>query len=329
MGKFLKAEKVRQVAFKLASDYFSAEAKPEGVYKGKPRPFCLPVAQAAENLAPDIRAQVLDHFRARRIQWHSGIQSGPSNHLCDSQVCCVNFLFTFGSEPDALGTLLRPVFPETRRMLPVDDSGRYVTFEWIGERNYLGEKVARGTVRTRGANATSADAIVMFERNDGRRQIVLIEWKYTESYTGISLRTSASGTDRTTIYMPLYEQANCPLDGSIIPAFSDLFVEPFYQFMRQQLLANEMEKAHELGAELVSVLHIAPAHNKDFLAVTSPALVSLGPSAIEAWKRLTRHSNRFVSVSTEGLFGGFPIRSFPVLQDWWAYIASRYAWVTG
>jgi hypothetical protein len=39
--------------------------------------------------------------------------------------------------------------------------------------------------------------------------------------------------------------------------------------MRQQLLAHEMEKAHELGADIVSLLHFSPAHNKDFMRVTS------------------------------------------------------------
>ena len=54
-------------------------------------------------------------------------------------------------------------------------SGHYVTFEWIGQDNYLGEKVPRTGKRTRGANCTSADAALLFERTDGTRQIVLID----------------------------------------------------------------------------------------------------------------------------------------------------------
>ena len=38
--------------------------------------------------------------------------------------------------------------------------------------------------------------------------------------------------------------------------YDDLFYEP-YQLFRQQLLANEMEKARELEADVVSVLHIS------------------------------------------------------------------------
>jgi hypothetical protein len=45
-----------------------------------------------------------------------------------------------------------------------------------------------------------------------------------------------------------------------------------------------MERARELGADKVSLLHIAPAHNRDFRRVTSPSLIPLGDSAIGVWK---------------------------------------------
>ena len=68
-------------------------------------------------------------------------------------------------------------------MLPVEDA-LCVSFEWIGNKNYLGERVLGEGTRTRGANFTSADAVVMFENLQGQRQVVLVEWKYTESYPG-------------------------------------------------------------------------------------------------------------------------------------------------
>jgi Fic family protein len=54
------------------------------------------------------------------------------------------------------------------------------------------------------------------------------------------------------IYRPLYQRDDCPLDKGLVPSFEALFYEPFYQFMRQPLLAHEMERAHELGADRVS-----------------------------------------------------------------------------
>lgn len=325
MGQFLEAEKLRQAAFKASSPYFSDAARGDGIYKGKPRPFCLPRECAEGNLFHEIRTPALTYFARQGIKWHDGRDGEPSNHLCDSQVCCVNFLFPFADKPNALVELLRPVFPAMRRVLPMD-RGQLVSFEWIGQKNYLGEK-CRTCKRTRGANFTSADAAVMFKRQDGLRQIVLIEWKYTESYGHTWLRFARSGTDRRQIYAWLYEREGCPLDKPLLPCFCDLFYEPFYQLMRQQFLAHEMEKAHELGADVVSVLHIAPAHNHDFRRVTSPALGCLGDSAIDVWKRLVRTPDRFASVATEELFGRGPADRLPELGAWREYVKQRYRWL--
>lgn len=327
MGKFLEGEKPKQAQFKVNSPYFSDTARLDGVYKGKPRSFCMPVEFAEQNLIPEIRESALSHFAQHRIKWHDGQNGKPSNHLCDSQVCCVNFLFPFSDKPSELAQVLRSVYPEIEEMLPIE-SERYVSFEWIGEENYLGEKIAKNSKRTRGANCTSADAIVMFERKDKKRQVVLIEWKYTESYGSNFLKFSDSGTDRTEIYRHLFEKADCPINKNILPSFDSLFYEPFYQFMRQQFLANEMEKARELGADVVSVLHIAPAHNNDFRKVTSTELEKLGESATSVWKKLIKDDEKFISVSTESLFGNLSIEGLAEIKGWAEYIYARYPWVS-
>ena len=113
----------------------------------------------------------------------------------------------------------------------------------------------------------------------------------------------------------------------MVPEFGNLFYEPFYQLLRQQLLAHEMERARELRCELVTVLHVAPASNRDFHRVTSRGLQPLGNSSIEVWKGLVKPPDRFLSVSTEALFGGFPIGSHPELADWRRYIRERYPWL--
>ena len=326
MGKFLERERRRQATFKASSPYFSDAARADGVYKGKPRPFCLPREYADENLFPEIRQAARAYFASQGIKWHDGQNGNPSNHLCDSQVCCVNFLFAFSDRPDALAKLLRPVFPALQRMLPVE-SGQYVAFEWIGEENYLGERVSRHGKRTRGANFTSADAMVMFERIDGKRHIALIEWKYTESYGGASLKIARSSTDRTSIYRPLFRRDDCPINRELLPDFEALFYEPFYQLMRQQFLAHEMERAKELDAETVCVLHVAPARNADFRRVTSPALAPLGETVTDIWKKLVRLRDRFISISTEQLLGDWSVEAFPERRAWWEYITARYAWI--
>ncbi len=300
MGVFLESEKINQIQFKAESAELSEKARIDGNYKGKARPFCLPVECSEQNLFSGIRDSAITFFRNQGIKWHDGINGKPSNHLCSSQVCCVNFLFPFADKPQALESMLKPIYPDIKRMLQIE-SGQYVSFEWIGQENYLGERMPRNGKRTRGANYTSADAAVMFENTNGLKQIVLIEWKYTESYSRTSIRAAKSGTDRTKIYNHLYQDDKVLINKVLLPSFESLFYEPFYQFMRQQYLAREMEKAREMNAEIVSVLHIAPKHNYDFQKVTSPELESLATSSIDVWKQLVKMDKRFISSQYESL----------------------------
>ncbi len=326
MGKFLESEKIHQIEFKANSPYFSEKARLNGVYRNNKWPFCLPLDCAEENLFPQIRKNALDYFTTYGIKWHDGQNGKPSNHLCDSQVCCVNFLFPFTKKPYILSEILKPIFPNLQEMLPIEN-GKYIAFEWIGLKNYLGEKIPTNGKRTRGANCTSADVVVMFKRNDGKKQMVLIEWKYTESYGSVLLKVSKSGTDRTEIYKPFYLKDDCPLNKDFLPSFDSLFYEPFYQLMRQQFLAQEMEKAHELEADVVNMLHIAPAQNIDFHKITSSELIELDESVIDVWKRLVLKESRFMSVSTEQLFRNLFANPVPEIQVWCDYIGKRYTWI--
>lgn len=326
MGRFLDEEKQRYVDYKASTGDLPEDARAVGVYRKKSRPFCLPGHLAEFNLFDGIREDVQDYFEEYEIKWHDGKDGKPSNHLCDSQVCCVNFLYPFSHRPEALASLFRRMYPTIGSILKIGPDGRYVAHEWNGAQNYLGERVPGHGRRTRGANFTSADAAVFFEHNDGTRQFVLIEWKYTETYSPVDLHYSHSGTDRTEIYRHLYDQEDFPLHKDLVGEFKSLFFEPFYQLMRQQLLANEMEKAGELAAHKVSLLHLAPAANPQFNRVTSPSIMQLGDSVVEIWKRLVKDRSHFHSASVEDLFGKFDIASHPEMRPWWDYAGSRYPW---
>lgn len=302
------------------------QARQPGMYHEQLRPFCLPLETAVENLYEGIQQTALDYFEEFGIKWHDGGKRRPSNHLCSSQVCCVNFLYPFANEAAALASLLRPVYPNMEAATTSEGGGQYFAFEWIGEKNYLGEKVPRGRKRIRGEYVTSADAMIRFRRNNGLLQTVLIEWKYTEAYDPIDNRYSKWGTDRTAIYRHLYDCDDFPLDKKKLPSFESLFYEPFYQLLRQQLLAHEMEKHNEGGADIVTLLHITPAKNTEIGRVTSPDLRPMGDSVIDIWKELVVQPNRFQSISVEELFGKFPIGEHPVMSAWWDYITDRYPW---
>ena len=114
-----------------------------------------------------IREDALRYFAQREIRWHDGIDGAPSNHLCCSQSCCVNFLLPFVRAPKELAAVLRKIGYDVEEVLaftedePLDDGAPpYMAFEWIGTKNYLGEhrrgRVAPDHERTRGARRGEA-----------------------------------------------------------------------------------------------------------------------------------------------------------------------------
>src|SRR4051794_22780791 len=81
-----------------------------------------------------------------------------------SQVCCLNFLARLAEWPDLLAELVAGALGIKKPEMLVVEQGAfgrpsYGGFEWIGRRDYLNEWPTSGTA-TRGANATSADAVV-------------------------------------------------------------------------------------------------------------------------------------------------------------------------
>jgi len=54
-----------------------------------------------------------------------------------------------------------------------------------------------------------------------------------------------------------------------------------------------MEKAHELGADIVSLHHISPANNTYIKLITSQKLQSLGTSATDIWSKIVKKPGRF------------------------------------
>ena len=229
---FRDREKARYVEIK--AQLFSREACQPGLYRGRSRPFCLGNGYSVENLFPGFRKDAMAYFRRREITWHDGRpdfsghkRAFPSNHLCCSQCACVNALWPLTERPDLLALVFRPFLPELAEPLPMDADGTlpsgavpYIAFEWIGTQNYLGE---RGT-RKRGANATSADFAFRYRRSDGRIQLVLGEWKYTEYYSRRPIAREKINPTRWETYREAFER--WAQDAPKPPPYESFFVDP-------------------------------------------------------------------------------------------------------
>ncbi|RLC60266.1 MAG: hypothetical protein DRI01_10390, partial [Chloroflexi bacterium] len=190
MRSFREKEKERYLGIKDAPGLFSPEAQVSGKYNGKPRDFCLADDYSYENLYSGIRDSAITYFLIRGIPWHHGLKGGhlPSNHLCCSQSCCVNFLFPLVKCRDLIKSIFNRWYPDVDKVLPIeedkplaDGTFPFIAFEWTGKpgEDYLKEGEQKGRTPTRGANFTSADFIIRFREKDGRTHIVLGEWKYT------------------------------------------------------------------------------------------------------------------------------------------------------
>lgn len=324
---FLASAKKLQTAWKLTTHALPRLAKAPGLYRSKLYPFCLPLEFAGFNLFHEIRDEALDTFASRGILWHSSALQGlPSNHLCSSQVFAVNLFFPFAHRPEALAALLRPHFPDLARMLPIEDD-LYVAFEWIGDYNYLGEIPKLGSDRHRGAGNTSIDAAMMYETTDGRRVMLLVEAKYSESYGVSYKRFRSDGSDRVAPYRDFFLAGNSPIDLSVTPRIEDYLYEPFYQLLRQQLMATRIVETGIPDVDRVIVVHVYTQGNRELRAVTSPRFRELGRDAYEVWSRVLIDPSTFKALPVEELFKAAPLDDFPDLEPWRLYLSQRYSFL--
>ncbi len=85
-----------------------------------------------------------------------------------------------------------------------------------------------------------------------------------------------------------------PLRSDLIP-FEDMLDEPFYQLMRQQLLADRLEREHVLGADRVRVVHVLdPANVAYQQSLSRPSHHAAGQTVDEVWQQLLRRPDRFI-----------------------------------
>lgn len=316
MTSYAETERARAAAWKQATVTLPPEAKHPAAYVGKDGnahgpsyEFCLPPEYADHSLLPEIRSGALDLFRELGIPWHAGVNGGPSSHLLSSQVQCVNALAQMVHDPERLIRAFADPL-DTAEVLPIEP-GRYLTFEYIGPADYLGE-APRGR-RTRGAHCTSVDAAFLHRTGDGRTELILIEWKYTESYRRRTPDPTRD-TSRWRRYGRALHDPAGPVDGTAMP-FASILVEPFYQLVRQQLLAHALETDRVLTADRVRIVHVLPAANTAYQRSLTPAHQVLGNTVHDVWQRLLRQPDRFVALDS-GRFAGPAITS--------AEYASRY-----
>ena len=191
---------------------------------------------------------------------------------------------TQNSEPGNLipGTVLSAIDDDVCAIVDIHHEGNAspVEFEWIG----LDRSLEGG--RTRGAQNTSIDAFLVAETEAGRRRAYLLEWKYVEQ----CLRTTPdfkgkgkSGETRRRRYRERYRAPFSSFNPEAAPELDEFLYEPFYQIMRQRLLADRMVHQRELDVAEAKVVVVVPEQNWVYRSIadgrntTSPPLIRRFP----------------------------------------------------
>jgi len=286
-------ESERKKALRIRDEFFKDPGN--GEHLKVKYPFVL--KKAEKNLWTKIRKEAIKYFANNKIVWWPG-STEPSGHLLSSQVSCVNHLFFLRNDKDAALKILQNINPDFVEVCPDFENG-YIGFEVVSKHSYLGE-VQKGKEQTRGAHCTSVDAMMTGKLKNGKKIQVLIEWKYTELYPKADKSEGSSGMTRKNRYDALIDDKDSPIKRTI--SIDNFYYEPFYQIMRQTLLAWQMtkNKSNELNADDWLHFDVIPENNLNLrYQVPAPDMIQSGIE--EAWKSQLKEPEKYNVITPQKL----------------------------
>ena len=332
---FKAREYRRQAAFRRSSATISSNGRIPVDENGRKYDYMLALGHEDENLYPSLRGAsgVRRFFDERAITWwrHSGFdetkRNGPTRNMASSQIACVNFVLPLAGFDNGLLALIETIDKDVTGIVTIKDSktrtSSPVEFEWIG----LDHALEGEADTTRGEFATSVDAFLVAETRSGRRAY-LLEWKYTESYRANDKGRGSKGETRRQRYGKLYAASPAVRDGIALDGWLH---EPFYQVMRQRLLADRMIARKELGVSEAKVVLVVPDENTDYREnINSPALGEMFPNATTV-EEVTRAAMNvpdrdFAVVNQHEIGEVIRARCGEAARHWSEYQHDRYGW---
>jgi hypothetical protein len=343
MPEFGVAARTRQGQFRDASPSISQLAREPADDKGQRHPHLLALGFEEENLYPPLRGPggAIAFFRDRGIQWWKSARSdddfsmeGPTRNLASSQVGCLNFLLPLAQSAILANALLDGLDRDKKDVVPITYSNQGVSltslveFEWVG----LGTTLEGFPSKVRGANATSADALILADLSSGGRRAYLLEWKYVEEYKSGEYRGNGPrGVTRRMRYSGRFDSPSSPFRGGC--PFEAWLYEPFYQIMRLLLLGQKMVDEREFGITEAVVAVVCPQENTAYRnRITSADLQARYPRAAnvaDVVQSSLRDPSRFRLKSQDALLRAVARPSTAGLHDWLMYHRERYGWVEG
>jgi hypothetical protein len=278
------------------------------------------------NLSGEIRKEALDYFRDNKKSWWKIAEKDlskyewlsdnelsnefPTGNMLSSQVSCINHLFILRKDQNLVTTVLQNIGQKIGRTIvaaEIIDDG-YIEFEKMEGKNE--NPLNEGPNRKEGSKSTSIDAMMVGRKNDGKNILVLIEWKYTETYENQDCKFFPDYEPHQG-YKKMLQNEDCPIKAQ--KDIMSLFYNPYYQLMRQTLLGWKMVKLNEYGCDEYINLHIIPQENYILRKnIVTPM----------DWKNTLKDPRKYIVLSPEELL--HPLRKEQSLKGHFKYLYNRY-----
>lgn len=299
----------------------------EGAWRGKPYPHILPLKKWQYNLFEGIRDSVVEYFKARNIAWHN-----QRHNLLSSQILCVNLFFPLREHLGVIQSFLTPHFSKIGRVIDID-------FEYSGppRRNYFNEEGRRGQ------NRTSSDIALIWEDKSGNKNMLLLEFKFSEPGFGECSKQGNPNRRRCQSARRVIEAPNENCWRAIRKrTYWDMILSndnpfrrealtverycpfryDFYQLMRNQLLAHCIETDPQADFSRVDFGVIYHADNEALLKMARPFGEESNP--LKAWPMLLRAPSKFHVFTIQELISVIDRKLPEGLISWRGYLKQKY-----
>lgn len=299
------------------SSLFNEDKGGGDFYKSKKRIYIL--KDGINNLFYPIQESVLNYFSCNNIQWWGDNEKYPSGHLLSSQIHCINHLYSIRKDKTALIAILLKAGIQVDNLLHPEGEDSFIQLEATSQDpDLINEKS-----NTRGKYCTSIDALLL-AKYQNKKILILIEWKYTESYVGEECFkglncTDGKGEERHRRYDGLIK------DSSFIAHDEALnnetcYHEPFYQLMRQTLWAEQSIRKLSVADDYIH-LHMIPPANKELLETLYPYS---NLNMKNTWKSCLTQTGAARYRITDPAFIVDTLKDFPEHSELCRYLKERY-----
>ena len=323
MRRFKDRMREQQIRYKTNSLKIKEMGKSA---RGNEHPHLLPSAKWKYNLWEGIREEAPTYFRVESIAWHR-----QRHNLLSSQIMCVNLFYPLMKQLFVVKHWLKGEYPDIDKVIKLD-------FEYIGPSNYFNEQGVRGQ------NRTSSDIAITWRDNSERKNLLLLEFKFTEpdfgncstqGNTNPSNCLSSSDViaspqtkcyrarEKKRHYWDYILSNNSPfLRNSLGRATYCPFRYDFYQLMRNQLLAHCIEVDSKSDFHRVEFGVVYHADNYELLNMTHPFGEERNP--LQTWPSMLKDPKSFHVFTVQDFINEIEEIIPTNLSPWRSYLKERY-----